>query len=222
MGGVCARSELSRILGGAAVLLALNACSTLSAWMSDEEPEEKTASEVKPAEANPSSEKPTPPVTAPALTAQSERKVPTASVPGMGEPVKELSPKELAADAKRDFERAQGLLQKGEESQALISFTDFLRRYPNHELVGDAQYSLGEILFRQRRYQQALGEFLKVKDLLSGKSPKIPFAYVRIGECRQRLGQPVQAQIEWNAVIRRFPQSPAANEAKILLKGIPQ
>lgn len=138
-----------------------------------------------------------------------------------GVPVKEPSAKDLAADAKRDFDRANALLEKGEESQALISYTDFLRRYPRHALVGDAQYALGEVLFRQRRYRQALDEYLKVKDVMNGKSPKIPFAYLRIGECHQRLGDTERAKIEWNAVIRRFPETPAAEKARIFLKGIP-
>lgn len=139
-----------------------------------------------------------------------------------GIPVKPISKKDLEQDAKRDFERAAELLKNGQESPALVSFTDFLRRYPDHKLVGDAQFFIGEIFFRQRKYAEALHELQKVKDLLKGESQKTPDAFVKIGECHLKLGSIDRARIEWNAVKRRFAGTPAALQADVLLKGLPR
>lgn len=154
----------------------------------------------------------TPPVTA--------AKEPETSIEGI--PVKPLNKKDLEQDAKRDFERATALLQNGQESQALVSFTDFLRRYPEHKLVGDAQFFIGEIFYRQRKYAEALHELQKVKDLLKGGSQRTPDAFVKIGECHLKLGKTDRARIEWNAVKRRFPGTAAALQADVLLKGLPR
>lgn len=142
--------------------------------------------------------------------------------PVEGIPIKPLSKKDLELDAQRDFSRATELLQNGQESQALVSYTDFLRRYPEHKLVGDAQFSIGEIFYRQRKYPEALNEFQKVKDLLKGGSQRTPDAFVKIGECHLKLGNIDRARIEWNAVRRRYLGTAAALRADVLLKGLPR
>ncbi len=180
---------------------------------------EQAAADAKPPATPEAVVPPTSSTAAPSAT----QKVSTTVTPSVeGIPIKPLSKKDLEQDAQRDFTRATELLQNGQESQALVSFTDFLRRYPEHKLVGDAQFSIGEIFYRQRKYPQALNEFQKVKDLLKGGSQRTPDAFVRIGECHLKLGNVDRARIEWNAVRRRYLGTAAAMQADVLLKGLPR
>jgi TolA-binding protein len=55
----------------------------------------------------------------------------------------------VESEESRDFTRAQDLLKGGKESEAMISLSDFLRRYPTSLLADDAQFSIAEIFFRQ-------------------------------------------------------------------------
>jgi TolA-binding protein len=79
----------------------------------------------------------------------------------------------------------------------------------------------GEIYFRQRRWSEAIQEFLKVRRYPDPKLGKIPEASLKIGESFKNLGQYSKAEIEWNAVIRKYPKSPEAEKAKILIEGLP-
>lgn len=135
--------------------------------------------------------------------------------------VKPLSGPALEESATRDFERAQALIEQGQESQALVSLTDFMRRYPKHRLSGEVQFYVAEVYFRQRKFREALDEYAKVRALSGEKGVKIPYAILRKGECFHKLGENVKAQIEWNALVRRYPDSPAAGQARVLLKGLP-
>lgn len=138
-----------------------------------------------------------------------------------GDDVKPLTGAAAKPDATRDFKRAMDLFEAGRENEALVSYTDFLRRYPEHALAPDAQFHLGELLFRQRKFNDAISEYLKVRDIAGKKnSPKVADAVLRIGQCYSKLRRADRAEIEWNALLRKYPNSPAANQARIELKGI--
>ena len=122
-------------------------------------------------------------------------------------------------DATRDFERAEALLKAGSEDQALISYTDFLRRYPGHARQDDAQYAIAEIFFRKRNYAQALKEYRKIYRTPESSSDRWPDATLRSGDCLAKLGLNAQARVEWSAVVRRFPRSEAARAASAQLAG---
>jgi TolA-binding protein len=127
-----------------------------------------------------------------------------------------------ASDVQRDFARAQTLMQAGKEDDALVSFSDFLRRYPNDALSDDAQFAIGDLYFRRRKFDVALREFRKVLDYGITKSDRIADAGVRMGECFVQLREPERAQIEWEAVRRRFPKTEAAARAGLLVAGLPK
>jgi TolA-binding protein len=126
----------------------------------------------------------------------------------------------LAAEENRDFERMVVLMQAGKESEALLSATDFLRRYPKSERADDAQFVLAEVYFRQRQFHAALQEFAKIPTMKNPGLDKVPDAGLRMGECWLNLGDKQKSQIEWGAVIRKYPKSPAASAARLRLAGI--
>lgn len=127
----------------------------------------------------------------------------------------------LSADTQRDFARAHELLAQGQESLALVSFADFRRRYPQDLRGAEAQYRIGEIYFRQRKYPESIAELRKVFDLKDGPTRKAALrASLLLGQGYIRIGQASLARIEWEAVLRRAPDSVEAKDAKNFLLGL--
>ena len=120
-------------------------------------------------------------------------------------------------DSRRDFERAAALLTAGQEDQAIVSFGDFLRRYPASQQADEAQFFMGEVYYRKKQYFEALKEFRKTQVKKNVDAETLGQATLRAGECWKLLGNPTFARIEWEAVSRKFPEQKLGNQAKDFL-----
>jgi TolA-binding protein len=120
--------------------------------------------------------------------------------------------------ASRDFSIAKSLFTEGKENEALVSFTDFLRRHGDDALADDAQYFVGEIYFRKRQFPEAIAEFRKV--LKFRKGDRVADAFLRVGESQMRLGNSRAALIEFEAVRRNFPKSEFHDRAVMAIEGL--
>ena len=118
------------------------------------------------------------------------------------------------ADTKRDFSRATELMRLGKESEALVSLTDFLRRYPKDSQAVEAQFLIGEVEYRRRNFEGAIRELKKTLKYKGKGNAVIADAYFLIGQCWYLMGRKERAFIEWQALIRSFPNAPAASKAK--------
>jgi TolA-binding protein len=116
--------------------------------------------------------------------------------------------------ANRDFDRAVALVKSGQEEQALVSLTDFLRRHPKHAKAAQAQFLLGEVEFRRRNFEDAVRELKKTLKYRKKSPLFVADAFFLVGESWRLLGQEKKALIEWKALIRAYPLSPAAAKAK--------
>ncbi len=123
-------------------------------------------------------------------------------------------------DAARDYRRIEMLILSGRESEAIVSVSDFLRRYPDDELADDVQFMLGNIYFNARKFELALKEYEMILKFKNKKLDRLADAGLKIGECWNSLKEPKKARIEWEAVLRRFPNSEAAQKAQIHLMGV--
>jgi TolA-binding protein len=121
-------------------------------------------------------------------------------------------------DVEKDFSRAVELIKSGRESEALVSLTDFLRRYPESKLCDDAQLMVGRVYLKQRNFTSAAAELEKV--FLYKDSDRLAEAAVDLGQSWIKLGMSDRARIEFEAVLRRFPKSESATEAKTFLAGL--
>lgn len=117
-------------------------------------------------------------------------------------------------DASRDMERATQLIRLGKESEALVSLTDFLRRYPKHKLTAQAQFLLGEVEYRRRNFEDAIRELKKTLKYKGIDDSTVADAFFMIGLCWVHLGRNDHALIEWQALIRKYPATPAAGKAE--------
>lgn len=80
-----------------------------------------------------------------------------------------------------------------------------------------AQFQIGECLFAQRRYDEALREFLKV-DILFAAPEWSAAALVEAGRVLEALRRPSEARAQFEAVIQRFPESEWATLARERLR----
>ena len=67
-----------------------------------------------------------------------------------------LQPQDIYQAAYIDF-------SKGSYALAMAGFREFLRRFPDHTLAGNAQYWIGESFYGEGNYKQAGLEFHKVQ-----------------------------------------------------------
>lgn len=123
--------------------------------------------------------------------------------PGSGEP---SNPKQL-------YETAYGYLLQQNYGAAEAAFDDFLKRYPQDALAGNAQYWLGESYFVRAQYKTAAGAFLKAYQGY-GKSAKAPDSLLKLAMSLDRMGQKDAACSSYAELGTRFPNAPAHVKSK--------
>lgn len=141
-----------------------------------------------------------------------------AAVPQDAPPPAAAEPPSNVRMASAETTYAAGLTNfRGREyGQAVLDFLDVVSRHPSHALAPSAQFLIGEAYYLQHDYRQALVEFQKVLDL-GPTSSKVPEALVKVGLCYNQLREDLRAQEAWRRVVREFPRSPSAEQARALL-----
>lgn len=144
-------------------------------------------------------------------------RLPLAALPGDREgaigPV--AQPALLADDplaAVHAYEAAYALVRERRFDEALASFEEFLRRYPQHPYADNALYWRGEAYYAQGQYLRAVGEFERLLQRFPDGN-KAPDALLKLGLCYQSLGDARQASTYLTRVRADFPHSDAAREA---------
>ena len=131
-----------------------------------------------------------------------------------------LQPQDIYQAAYIDF-------SKGSYSLAIAGFREFLRRYPDHELAGSAQYWIGEAYLSLARgfsdsgqgdkstesLEQAVQEFKKVLANYP-RADKVPTALYKEALALIDLKQPAQAQARLQYLVDNFPRSEETNLAR--------
>jgi tol-pal system protein YbgF len=111
-------------------------------------------------------------------------------------------------DSKQLYETAYGYLLQQDYGAAEAAFDDFLRRFPNDALSGNAQYWLGESFYVRGNYKSAASAFLKGYQTY-GRSQKAPDSLLKLGLSLDRLGQKDAACSSFGELATRFPSAPA-------------
>jgi tol-pal system protein YbgF len=108
---------------------------------------------------------------------------------------------------------------KAKEGDTLLArqlYAEFLKKWPRDELVGEAHYGLGETFFSEEKCREALSEYGKVIKEYS-KTRSAPNAYLRSGQCFGRLNMKDESRLFLEEVVKNYPKSDAAKEAKVQL-----
>jgi TolA-binding protein len=108
-------------------------------------------------------------------------------------------------------------LQAKELDAAVLIFYDLIGTYADHPLRESAQLLVADILYQQKDYRGALTE-LEALIRAVPRGEKVPDALLKIGFCQRSLGDGVLAKRTWQRLVRDYPSSVAARQARVLLK----
>jgi TolA-binding protein len=94
---------------------------------------------------------------------------------------------------------------------------DVVRQWPKEPNITDeALFRLGESYFDEKKYDQAVREYIKVVDKFSTGS-RVADAYYKIGLCSMELGNLEDAQTFFTEVVTNHKKSPLVKNAKAKL-----
>ena len=109
-------------------------------------------------------------------------------------------------DPKAAYNDAYNLLKQLKYEQAEVALQNFLQKYPDHELAGNAQYWLGETYYVRGLYEQAAVAFAtgfkKYK-----KSTKGADNLLKLGLSMQQLGKEKEACTAFKNLKKEFPKA---------------
>jgi len=102
---------------------------------------------------------------------------------------------------------------KGEKAVARDLYQEYVQKFPDDPQAADAHFRLGELAFRDRRYQDAIASFGKVaKDFPA--SERAPAALLRTAEAMLALDLKDDAISLLTEIPKRYPATPAAKRAR--------
>lgn len=141
---------------------------------------------------------------------------PAANAPSSSEvtvpstPVATGNPMETYQAAYRDYQRSNFDL-------AIEGFRDFIETNPNSDLADNAAYWIGESLFSQKKYRDAIAQFDTVVTRYP-RSDKVPGALLKKGYAYISVGERAQGVVQLQYVVHEHPSSPEAALAKQRLR----
>ena len=106
-------------------------------------------------------------------------------------------------------------------SVGIAMLQDFIKQYPTSALTSNARYWLGEAMFAGRNYLGAVEEFVEVLET-HGKSVRAPDAAIKLGLSFYELKNWEYARRTLQDVLRVYPETPAADLAKLKLAKMTQ
>lgn len=124
------------------------------------------------------------------------------------------------AKEKLYYEAAFDLIKAKDFDKASQAFTAFLRKYPNSQYAGNAQYWLGEVNLTKGDLQGAAQAFAKVSQNYPSH-PKVPDSLYKLADVEQRLGDTNKAKGILRQVIAQYPGSSAAQLAQRDIQRLP-
>lgn len=100
---------------------------------------------------------------------------------------------------------------------AISGFRDFLEKNPTSDLADNAAYWIGESLFSQKKYRDAIEQFDTVVTRFP-KSDKVPAALLKKGYSYLNLNERAQGIVQLQYVVHEHPNSQEAGLARQRLR----
>ncbi|MFJ2691406.1 tol-pal system protein YbgF [Pseudomonas sp. NPDC087336] len=117
------------------------------------------------------------------------------------------------AKEKLYYDAAFDLIKAKDFDKASQAFAAFLRKYPNSQYAGNAQYWLGEVNLAKGDLQGAGQAFAKVSQLYP-KHAKVPDSLYKLADVERRLGHPDKVKGILQQVVAQYPGTSAAQLAQ--------
>ena len=135
---------------------------------------------------------------------------PSSQVTVPAAPAPSGDPNQIYQAAYRDY-------QKGNFDLAIEGFRDFLSVNKQADLADNAEYWIGESLFSQKKYREAIQQF----DVVVSKYPrsdKVPGALLKKGYAYISIGERAQGVVQLQYVVHEHPSSQEASLARQRLR----
>ncbi|MFA6823690.1 MAG: tol-pal system protein YbgF, partial [Geobacter sp.] len=123
-----------------------------------------------------------------------------------------------------DAAQMETLYQKGLESfkagdmpATRTQLTAFIDQQPEHELVSNARYWIGESFYSEKNYEQAILEFQEVIKQFP-KKEKAPAAMLKQALSFKALKDVKSSRYVLGKLVQDYPKSEEAKRARVLLK----
>ncbi|WP_339449412.1 tol-pal system protein YbgF [Pseudomonas sp. EA_5y_Pfl2_R50] len=117
------------------------------------------------------------------------------------------------AKEKLYYDAAFDLIKAKDFDKASLAFAAFLRKYPNSQYAGNAQYWLGEVNLAKGDLQGAGQAFAKVSQLYP-KHAKVPDSLYKLADVERRLGHTDKVKGILQQVVAQYPGTSAAQLAQ--------
>lgn len=122
-----------------------------------------------------------------------------------------------AVDPMETYQAAYRDYQRGNYDLAIEGFRDFLDTSASSDLADNAAYWIGESLFSQKKYREAIGQFDAVVNKYP-KSDKVPGALLKKGYAYINVGERAQGVVQLQYVLHEHPKAQEASLARQKLK----
>lgn len=111
------------------------------------------------------------------------------------------------------YKAALNLARTGRSAEGIASFQEFLNTYPSGKYAPNAHFWIGECLYSQGKYQDALNMYQSVNDSYP-KHHKNADALLKAGMSLSRLGNKDGASQKFRELKQSFPNSDAAKRVR--------
>jgi tol-pal system protein YbgF len=143
-------------------------------------------------------------------------------VAGVNDRIRKLEPQKVAvdgkefladADEKRLYDEAFALVRSGDFAAAVTAFNNFSRRYPVSGYVDSVRFWLGNAQYGKREYKDAIASF---RAFIAGapEHSRVPEAMLAVANCQAEMKDSKGARVTLADLLKRFPQSEAAQAGK--------
>lgn len=137
-------------------------------------------------------------------------------LPSTGE-VTVPAPSVPSADPMQTYQAAYRDYQRGNFDLAIEGFREFLENNETSDLADNAAYWIGESLFSQKKYREAIAQFDAVVNRYP-QSDKVPGALLKKGYAYINVGENAQGVVQLQYVVHEHPRSQEASLARQRLR----
>ncbi len=114
---------------------------------------------------------------------------------------------------KQLYTSARQAYDNGEMDKARQTFQSLIQKYPQSEMVDNAQFWIGESYFREKWYERAILEYQTVIEKYP-KGNKVPAAMLKQGMALLQIGEKSSARLILQELVKKYPKAPEADIAK--------
>ena len=127
---------------------------------------------------------------------------------------------ELVPGEKLAYDTALKSFQEGQFDKSETQFAAFIQKYPTSPYLPVAMYWLGNAKYALKDYSGAMAQFEKLITQFPSHQ-RVPGAMLMMANCQLESGNKLVANLLLTNLVSKYPNSPAASDARVLLGSAP-